>query len=217
MFSAPARTVACSALVFSLTLSSSTCMPSALASDDGYTPDQLARGVTIPVGRGTGTRLEVRTGLHLQAGEAVEISARIQKPSSLPDNARLRVQIMQLNDADRESAGQEVFVDKILHALDGDLYTPFRAPRDGRFALVVEPAEDALTLFEGSRWREAGKIDEFLAAARAVAWPAETAVDVEVQIRPLSGIEADNGLALIECEPNDSARYAQQIPVTSLA
>ena len=213
MFSAPARTVACSALVFSLTLSSSACMPSALASDDGYTPDQLARGVTIPVGRGTGTRLEVRTGLHLQAGEAVEISARIQKPSSLPDNARLRVQIMQLNDADREGAGQEVFVDKILHALDGDLYTPFRAPRDGRFALVVEPAEDALTLFEGSRWREAGKVDELLAATRAVAWPADTTVDVQVQVRPLRGIEADNGLALIECEPNDSARYAQQIPV----
>ena len=183
-------------------------LPEALAAD-GVKKEQLAEGVFFPVGYKNGARLIVQSGVDLKAGEAVEVSVRISKPSSLPDNTRIRARIIQLDG----TSEKEVFVEKILHGLDGDIYTPFRAPRDGHFAVIVEPAEDEITLFEGKRWREAGKVDEFLAATRAVSWPADSSAEVEVQIRRFGGIESTSKHAFIECEPNDSPKYAQHIPV----
>ena len=113
--------------------------------------------------------------------------------------------------------GREIFVEKILHALYGDLYTPFRAPRDGRYTLVVEPAEEELTLFAGDRWREAGKVDELLNAPRSVVWADGSIVNAQIQIRSIGEIASKDGLSHIECEPNDSPSYAQQIPIGQTA
>ena len=146
------ETVLCALLVTGLAVAFTTRqLPEALAAD-GVKKEQLVEGVFFPVGRKNGARLIVQTGVDLKAGEAVEVSVRIRKPSSLPDNTRIRARIIQLDG----TSEKEVFVEKILHALDGDIYTPFRAPRDGHFAVIVEPAEDEVTLFEGKRWREAG-------------------------------------------------------------
>lgn len=203
------KTVLCAVLVAGLAVAfTARRLPEVLAAD-GVTKEQLAEGVSFPVGRKSGARLVVRTGIDLKEGEAVEVSVRIKKPSSLPANARVRAKIVQLDG----TSEKEVFVEKILHALDGDIYTPFRAPRDGRFAVIAEPAEDEITLFEGNRWREAGKVDEFLAATRAVPWPNGSSVDVEVQMRRFGGIESTSKHAFIECEPNDSPKYAQRIPM----
>lgn len=180
-----------------------------IQAEDTVTSDQLARGISRPVGRGNGTRLVARAEIDLKAGEAVEISARIRKPSSLPADARIRVRILDSEGPE----GEEVFVEKILHALDGDIYTPFRAPRDGRFAVIAEPAEDEITLFEGNRWREAGMVDEFLAAPRVVPWPENRSVDVELMLRRFELINSSAKHAFIECEPNDSPKYAQAIPL----
>jgi hypothetical protein len=203
------KAVSCFALLAGLAVVSFGFLPTSARADDGITRAQLEEGVTFPVGRGTGARFVVRAGFDLKAGQAVDISTRIKKPSSLPENGRVRAKIVQLADAKEK----EVFVEKILHALDGDLYTPFRAPRDGRFAVIIEPAEDELTLFEGNRWREAGKVDELLAASRAVAWPGDKSVDVSVQVRHLGMPEARNGSSFIEFEPNDTPGYAQRVPL----
>ncbi|MDA0588961.1 MAG: hypothetical protein O2820_14395 [Planctomycetota bacterium] len=209
MRSLSVNTVSFFALLTGLAVTSSGFLPTSARADDGITRAQLEDGVTFPVGRGNGGRFVVRAGFDLKGGQAVDISTRIKRPSSLPENARVRAKIVQLDGTNEK----EVFVEKILHALDGDLYTPFRAPRDGRFAVILEPAEEELTLFEGERWREAGKVDELLAASRAVAWPGDKAVDVTVQVRQLHMPEAKNGSVFIEFEPNDSPRYAQPIPL----
>ena len=203
------KTVFCTALLTGLATVFWGGFPSQSHAADGVTAEQLAQVVTLPVGRGNGARFVVRTGVGLKKGEAVEVSVHVRKPSSLPDNARIRAKIVQLDG----TSEKEVFVEKILHALDGDIYTPFRAPRDGRFAVIVEPAEDEITLFEGNRWREAGKVDEFLAVTRAVPWPADKSVDVDVLMRKFGGIESTTKHAFIECEPNDSPQYAQRIPL----
>jgi hypothetical protein len=206
------KTVICVALLAGLAVASTAFLANLAQADDGVTRAQLEEGLTFPVGRGNGARFVVRGGFDLKAGQAVDISVRVKKPSSLPENGRVRAKIVQLA-GDKSANEKEVFVEKILHALDGDLYTPFRAPRDGRFAVIVEPAEDELTLFEGNRWREAGKVDELLAASRAVAWPGDKSIDVSVQVRHLRMPDAKNESSFIEFEPNDTPGYAQRVPL----
>ena len=113
------------------------------------------------VGRSDGRLVTHRYALLLDAGETIELSTRIVQPSKLPANARVRVSV---------SSGEITHLSKVLHALDGDMFTVFRAPDAGEYAIALKPEESELDLFEGNRWREAGHVDELMAAPRSVKW-----------------------------------------------
>lgn len=164
----------------------------------------LAADMSGRVGRLDGQLATHRHTFSLEAGNAVEVSARVQKPSALPPNARVRASI---------SYGETIHLTKTLHALDGDIFTVFRAPKAGDYSVVLEPEESELELFEGNRWREAGHVDELLAAPRSVKWDDGNQVEVVTSVRSIDAIAAPDGSLIIECEPNNSADQAQTVPL----
>lgn len=164
------------------------------------------------VGRQSGDVLTHSQSMNLQAEESVEISARIVRPSLLPPNARVRVSI--LTDAsEQENSSRRVVMSKVLHALDGDFFTVFTAKETADYRIILEPEEDEITVFEGDRWRETGRVDEVLAAPRRVLWSDGQTASVTVSVRRIDDIVSRDGTLVIESEPNNSADEAQSIPL----
>jgi hypothetical protein len=172
---------------------------------------QVAAGEELrgPVGRVDGELKRQRHTMTLRQHEAVELSTRIVSPGSLPPNARVRVTI--LSPAEGSKAEERVHLSKVLHALDGDMFTVFRAPEAGPYTVVIEPEESELTLLEGDRWRETGHVDALLAAPLSVKWPDGSQADVVIFTRKIDQIAAPDGSLVIEAEPNNSAGQAQTI------
>lgn len=159
------------------------------------------------VGRKNGTLQSHARKTTLQAGDTVEISARVVRPSSLPHNARVRVTVQKSGDGDQKKN----YLSKILHALDGDFFTVFRAPQTGKYSVVLTPEEGEVQVFEGQRWREDGFIDELLAAPRAVKWPKDSSADTSISIRRIEHTTTPDGSLVIEAEPNNAPEHAQTI------
>ncbi len=165
--------------------------------------------------------------IQLSAGETVEISCRIVTPSKLPPNARLKVAWRLVNgeqmpsysaaaSVEREATGLGVPSadwEKLLHALDADLYVVYRAPVKGMYELVIRPEEGRVTLFEGERWREKGGVHELLRTPPEVVWPQDAKAEVDILVRQLDiSPQPDLGL-FVEYEPNDSPEQAVPIPL----
>ena len=161
------------------------------------------------IGKPAGKIASLAKHVVLQKGEVIEFSVRVAQPSKLPPNARVRTRL--LYQPKNSFAQPAELVTKILHALDGDVYTTFRAPQDGMYSLIAFPEEGEVTLFEGNRWREAGIVDELLAANRKVVWPNESKVEITGRIGLLKEVATPDGSLVIECEPNNAAETAQPI------
>ena len=167
--------------------------------------------------------------LELQAGETISLSARINQPSTLPANGRLaaswtlirtdtpdlvprppRNQTTRPKNALGLSAVPTPNWSKLLHALDPDVFLVYRAPVTGTYRLRVAPQESDVTLFDGPRWRETGKVTASQPVPRRVAWPRGHSVDVSIAIDPVDARPA-GGRLFIEAEPNDSPEQAQPL------
>ena len=173
--------------------------------------------------------------IRLRAGQTVEISARAEKPSQLPPNARLRVDWKLLSADTPEEVprgmtngqpqGREVDAfgiyttptpdwNKLLHALDPDVYVVYRAPVAGQYQLSIQPETGATDLFAGSRWREKGNAPQFRPSPPAVPWPAEMPVAISVALKTLDVESTSESGVLIEAEPNDTPEQAQVIKLS---
>lgn len=173
----------------------------------------LAETSSGPVGRRAGEVLTLAQSLGLQVGETAEISARVVQPSRLPPDARVRVSIIASQPADDGEDRGPVVLSKVLHALDGDFFAVVTAKSADGYQIVLAPEEDEITLFEGERWREAGLVDEVLAAPRKVIWSDGQTVPVTVSVRRITDTVARDGSLIIESEPNNSADQAQPVPL----
>ena len=100
---------------------------------------------------------------------------------------------------------------KLLHALDADVYLVYRAPRAGVYVLEAQTAETPVDLFEGTRWREAGKVAEFAAVPRSVVWPSGSQAQIDILIRSIDLSPPSDPVLLVDTEPNDTPEQAQQI------
>src|SRR5262249_6713947 len=98
---------------------------------------------------------------------------------------------------------------KVLHALDPDLYLVYRAPVAGMYALEIAPITDEATVFEGSRWREAGVGPQAVTFPPRTPWPAGKSVPLAVTINPLD-LKTETSMR-VETEPNDTPEMAQEI------
>ena len=134
---------------------------------------------------------------NLRAGETVEVSARLPRPSELPSNGRIAV----------EWAGYR----KVLHALDPDFYMVYRARAAGVYVLKASAVEDEEPVFNLPRWRETGAIQKIDAFPRRTPWPSGKRVAFHASVRPVDFGVSRRGMT-IEAEPNDSIETAQ--PVT---
>lgn len=177
----------------------------------------LAAGTTGTVGRKSGKVVGHAQPLDLTVGESVEISARVIRPSALPDNARVRVSIVAVDSDDASAPVRSVVLSKVLHALDGDFFTVFTAKSEGRYRIEMAPEESEITLFEGERWRETGFVDELLAAPRQVKWKSGQTVETSISVRKIQTTASGDGSLFIESEPNNSATEAQLIPLRNTA
>ena len=170
--------------------------------------------------------------VHLAAGRALEISARVLQPSRLPDNARLRAdwRLVRADDpgqAPRAPAGDAARpidfdgihtaptadFSKLLHALDADVYTVYRAPVSGLYRLTVAAEEGSVDLFERPRWREKGKAPAAFPVPTAVPWPEGAKVNVAIALSDLDLAGAEELGLHVEAEPNDTPEQAQPIPL----
>lgn len=177
----------------------------------------FAAGTTGIVGREAGKVVEHSQRLDLKVGESAEISARITRPSTLPDNARVRVSIVAIRSLEAADAAREVVLSKVLHALDGDFFTVFTAKVAATYWIEMTPEEGEITLFEGERWRETGYVDELLAAPRQVKWKDSQTTAVSTSVRKIGNIISGDGSLVIEAEPNNSAAQAQRITLRDTA
>lgn len=173
----------------------------------------LAETSSGSVGRRAGEVLIHAQSLGLRVGETAEISARIDQPSRLPPDARLRVSIIARHSAVDGKGQRQVVLSKVLHAMDGDFFTVFTAKAAADYQVVLAPEEAEITLFEGERWRESGLVDEVLAAPRQVIWNDGQTIPVTVSVRVLADTISQDGSLIIESEPNNSADEAQSVPL----
>ncbi|MEO1994262.1 MAG: hypothetical protein ABGZ17_03205, partial [Planctomycetaceae bacterium] len=102
---------------------------------------------------------------------------------------------------------------KLLHALDADLFLVYRAPVSGVYVLETKPEESPVTLFEGTRWREQGKVAEFAPVPRAAIWPEDSSIELDVRLRSVDLTPQRNQDLYVESEPNDTPEQAQPISV----
>ncbi len=165
--------------------------------------------------------------LTLNAGETVSLSARIDRPSTLPTNGRLtatwtliRTDTPELVPRPGKTARPKNDLglatvptpnwSKLLHALDPDVFLVYRAPVTGTYRLSVAPEEGDVTLFTGPRWRESGKVTASRPVPRRVAWPRGHTVDVSIAIDPVDARPSADRL-FIEAEPNNTPEQAQPL------
>ncbi|MEX0703937.1 MAG: hypothetical protein WD069_17690 [Planctomycetales bacterium] len=193
-----------------------------------------ADAASLPIVRAATIPEAAESVVALEQGQTVEISARIARPSRLPDNARVRVEWKLLAAADparvprapeagakaaRKLDAEGIHTSptpdwsKLLHALDGDVYVVYRAPVAGTYRLRVAPEEGPVDLFRGKRWREAGSAPDVLAAPEKVEWPKDAKAEVALSVRPIDLSPTPEADLFIEAEPNDSPEQAQLVPL----
>ncbi|MBM3458149.1 MAG: hypothetical protein FJX77_06415, partial [Armatimonadetes bacterium] len=168
----------------------------------------------------------------LAAGEAVQISVHLDKPSALPENGRLGVEwalVRPDNATDvvetpekgarewnafgiytRPTAGWK----KTLHALDPDVFTLYRAPVAGTYRLSVAPILEGPPVGDGPRWREKGGAPDLFPAPLRTPWPPIYRAPLTVALEPVtlgSDAEAQRLGTLLEAEPNDTPEQAQPL------
>ena len=113
--------------------------------------------------------------LDLKRGDTFELSVSLPQPSELPPHGRVgvrwrlveeRKEASDASSSTRAAARQPrkpdafgIYTkptadwDKVLHALDSDLYLVYCAPVTGQYLLEVAPVVDAVPVFAGPRWR----------------------------------------------------------------
>lgn len=166
---------------------------------------------------------------NLKQDDIVELSVAVLHPSTLPDNGRLRLSwelispddssVFAISDSEKVQREVDAFgiytrptanIHKILHALDADFFTMYRAPVTGTYRLRVQPEENRTSLFDAEgRWREAGSAPAIASSPRKVLWPKDSLVQLAVNIRSLELTEPSDLDLLIETEPNDTPEQAQ--------
>ena len=193
---------------------------------------KAASPAELPIQKSDTIPVNSETIVKLKVGQTIEISARIFRPSELPDNARVTAtwELVQAeNPADMprgpaKDAKPARPVDavgiytaptpnwsKLLHALDGDVYVIYHAPVSGIFRLTLRPEEGSVTMFDQPRWRESGKAPLVARVPNKVPWPKDAKVDVSIAIRPID-IDPKRGDTLfVETEPNDTPEQAQPV------
>jgi hypothetical protein len=171
--------------------------------------------------------------IELAAGETIEISCRIVTPSMLSTNGRVRVE-WRLVDTDESTLYSDAASEdkaarddetlgiytkptpnwsKVLHALDPDVYLVYQAPVSGAYQLSIRPEEGPVTLFEGQRWREDGKVADLMQTPREVAWPKHAQAEIALSVRQIDlAPQPELGL-FVEAEPNDTPEQAVPIPL----
>ncbi len=163
--------------------------------------------------------------VELQRGATIEISVGLPSPSLLPQNGRVAVRWALVENKDsalpaikgRTADAFGIYTqptadwEKTLHALDADVYTVYRAPVAGIYALEISPATDEATPFEGARWREEGSVANVVTFPSQTPWPAGKAVPLNVALNKLNLQEAAQVGMHVEVEPNDTPEMAQEI------
>jgi hypothetical protein len=165
----------------------------------------------------------------LRRGEAFDLSVSLPRPSLLTAHGRIGVRwtlVEKKNEAGAElpvikRAPDAFGIDrqptnnwrKVLHALDADVFTTYRAPVSGIYALEIAPVTDEATVFEGARWREDGMAPNATIFPHNTPWPAGKSVPLSVIINPVNdpGDPKTAAGAHIEFEPNDTPEQAQEI------
>ncbi|MEI6771841.1 MAG: hypothetical protein WCL90_09835 [Planctomycetota bacterium] len=148
----------------------------------------------------------------LKAGETVEISIRINEPSKLPANGRIAVEWQS-----PEGVPAAANWRKILHALDGDVYTTYRAPVSGKYTLRITPVVDEEPIGNASiRWREKGNTPKLFPLPKITAWPEGTKALMTIQVTPfvINSKDEDDHRTVFEYEPNDLPELAQTIELS---
>ncbi len=160
----------------------------------------------------------------LQRGETFELSVGLPTPSALPRHGRVSVRwtLVEAKDALPALSARKpdtfgIYTkptgdwQKVLHALDTDIYLVYRAPVAGVYALEISPITDEATVFEGARWREDGIAPQAVTFPRQTPWPAGKSVPLSVTINPLDLKDAPQAGMYVETEPNDTPELAQDI------
>ena len=171
----------------------------------------------------------------LKKGQTIEISLRIEQPSRLPVDGRLRAswELVQADQpADIPRAGNEdpparpldalgIYTSptanwsKLLHALDADVTVNYRVPATGIYRVGVAPHEDPVDLFRpADRWREPGNAPAIVPPPSQIAWPADATAEVSLSVTPFEPGDSQAARMFIELEPNDTPEQAQ--PITLL-
>ena len=161
-------------------------------------PILLPLSLAVCFAQGSSISLERTSSasVNLRAGEMVEVSAGVIRPSQLPVNGRVAI----------EFGGYR----KVVHALDPDLYMVYRAPKAGAYTLKATVVEDEEAIFNNARWREAGTIQKVSRFPKVTPWPAGKKVDFRLSLKPVSYGVSKKG-QVIEAEPNDTIATAQTI------
>ncbi|MDX2044219.1 MAG: hypothetical protein SF097_23625 [Acidobacteriota bacterium] len=167
--------------------------------------------------------------LQLKRGETFELSVSLPSPSSLSQHGRIGVRwVLDKADAgealptitNRKEDAFGIYTTptvnwrKVLHALDSDVYTVYRAPVAGLYRLEIAPITDEVSTFakpESLRWREDGIAPLAVTFPDKTPWPAGKTVPLTVAIQPLDLKDAAKVGAYVESEPNDTPELAQEI------
>ncbi|MEO1996031.1 MAG: hypothetical protein ABGZ17_12225, partial [Planctomycetaceae bacterium] len=208
--------------------------PAAIGADDDQAksklPSAVSAAITVPA--------PPPHLLHLTDGATVAINVHIQQPSKLPVDGRLLVrwELTKADDPQRvprapeqsEAPARQVNDlgipaaptanwSKLLHALDPDVYLVYRAPVAGAYRLSVTPAEQNVTVFSGTRWRDGGAAPRIRPAGPVVTWPSGAQVDVDVSVQSVAIADRDPSGVIVEAEPNDTPEQAQPIALKNEA
>ncbi len=143
----------------------------------------------------------------LKQGETFEISVSLPKPSLLPRNGRVGVRWVRVS----EPAGRPPLWDKVLHALDPDIYLVYRVPVTGIYSLEIAPVTNEVPIFEGPRWRESGTAPQAVKFPQMTPWPKGKSVPLTVSVNPIDLSGSREAGMYIEQEPNDTPDEAQEI------
>ena len=150
----------------------------------------------------------------LDQGDAFELAVGIQRPSSLPANARIELSwegpsLPELDyEGDRGDAGVKATSSwsKILHAIDPDSHVVYRAPSSGAYTLRLRTVEDEPQLM-GAIPHDTGLAP--LATPLPTRTPGVSGVDIVISLRPIDSLTRP-GLVL-EAEPNNAPEQATDL------
>ncbi|MCH2612347.1 MAG: hypothetical protein MK006_14880 [Pirellulales bacterium] len=171
----------------------------------------------------------VENTVQLEKGQAFEFHVAIDAPSQLPDNARLRVRWDLVESDDLANTphvskqDQPRAIDafgiytaptaswnKLLHALDSDVFLTYRAPVTGKYRISITQENGSVDLFTQERWREKGSAPNIVKVTDSIQWPKDSTSTVTVRWHPIDLTDADEHY-LIDLEPNDTPEQAQSI------
>src|ERR1044072_21612 len=171
--------------------------------------------------------------LDLQRGETFELSVSLPRPSLLPPHGRVGVRWKLVEESPKASDANAstqpaarsprkpdafgIYTkpttdwDKVLHALDSDIYLVYCAPVTGQYLLEIAPVVEAVPVFEGPRWRESGTAPQAVAFPRHTPWSRGKSIPLTVVINPVDLSGSREAGTYIEQEPNDTPEQAQEI------